>query len=617
MKVSGVIKEAKGETPLPEAKLTLFVGENELAVFYSDQNGLFEHTESESYIGETLVCTVERNHYQPQRVTHSIREEEVALEIEMIPIPQTPPKTAEPRKPIPWRQVLIGVAAAVVVVAAVAAYVFFFRPGAPVIRTFTAEPPGINEGESAQLAWDTSRAQSVYLVDPEGRRQVPLFGSEDVNPVKTTEYRLIAVNNKGEDTKECTVFVGEDKPHKPPHKPPVETGPRILYFKAEPTTRVRKGKYSLLSWKTEDAAEVYLDDENVRPEGSRKVFPYKKETQYRLTVKNASGEKTETCTVLVLPAAADKTGVRILTFKGTPPVIKKGESSVLSWKFVNAPNGWIAPDVGRIGPESTKRVRPGRTTTYTLTVKKNGTPVQQSFTVTVEEGGRGRGTWQFEKFPGPGEALRFLNDPPQHGAPVDRAKFCAVTTGGRHEIHLFYQIPGQGVSRPRWKLQKILNSREIRKFIYGTGTLSHVARFVQIGAVRRGFGTQKLILHQRQSGGAHSAYKWECKKNLLSPGAVARFLNGVNKPHPLISAKICTAWVNGQFIFRVYHQPRRLVREKDIWFWERFSSPGEIVTLLNRIGDEKDIVDFAETCAVSKNRTVEYLVFYRLKEKGG
>ena len=48
MRVFGTVKDAKKEMPIPNAKISLFIGERELAVLFSDGNGDFEHTETAS-----------------------------------------------------------------------------------------------------------------------------------------------------------------------------------------------------------------------------------------------------------------------------------------------------------------------------------------------------------------------------------------------------------------------------------------------------------------------------------------------------------------------------------------------------------------------------------------
>ena len=85
MHVYGIVKDAAKEVPLPGAKVSLYVGQKELAVLYSDGKGKFEYKEAASYISDTLVCQVEKEGYQTQKTTYKIEQDEVSLEIELIP----------------------------------------------------------------------------------------------------------------------------------------------------------------------------------------------------------------------------------------------------------------------------------------------------------------------------------------------------------------------------------------------------------------------------------------------------------------------------------------------------------------------------------------------------
>lgn len=86
MKVIGIIKDAAKEMPIASAKVALYIREKELAVLYSDSEGKFEHKEAAQYIGETLICRVQKEGFKTQEVSHKIEQEEVRLDIEMVPV---------------------------------------------------------------------------------------------------------------------------------------------------------------------------------------------------------------------------------------------------------------------------------------------------------------------------------------------------------------------------------------------------------------------------------------------------------------------------------------------------------------------------------------------------
>lgn len=88
MHVYGTVRDAAEGAPLPGAKVSLYIGEEELAVISSDEKGEFLHSVEASYIGQTLTCQVEKEKYQTKKVTHKIEQGEVRLAIELTSIEQ-------------------------------------------------------------------------------------------------------------------------------------------------------------------------------------------------------------------------------------------------------------------------------------------------------------------------------------------------------------------------------------------------------------------------------------------------------------------------------------------------------------------------------------------------
>jgi hypothetical protein len=85
MIVSGLVKDAKTDTPHPGAKVSLYIGTEELAVISSDDRGEFTHSVDASYIGKTLTCRVEKEGYKTKKETKKVEQDEVHLEIELTP----------------------------------------------------------------------------------------------------------------------------------------------------------------------------------------------------------------------------------------------------------------------------------------------------------------------------------------------------------------------------------------------------------------------------------------------------------------------------------------------------------------------------------------------------
>jgi len=86
MKIHGIIKDAATGEPLAGAKVTLTVGETELATLGTNAKGKFEHTQEEELTGETLVATVELAGYIAQEVSRRLTVKGATLNLKLLPI---------------------------------------------------------------------------------------------------------------------------------------------------------------------------------------------------------------------------------------------------------------------------------------------------------------------------------------------------------------------------------------------------------------------------------------------------------------------------------------------------------------------------------------------------
>ena len=92
MKIDGIVTDAIKEKPLAKSKVVLYIGEIELVTFYSDKDGKFEIEQKlDQYIGKTLICHVEKDKFNSRKVTYKIGEEDIRLNIELVPINDDPP----------------------------------------------------------------------------------------------------------------------------------------------------------------------------------------------------------------------------------------------------------------------------------------------------------------------------------------------------------------------------------------------------------------------------------------------------------------------------------------------------------------------------------------------
>lgn len=208
MRVWGTVKDAKREKPIPNAKISLFIGERELAALDSDSNGEFEYKETASYIGETLICQVEMKGYHPQKASYKIEKDEIPLDIELVPIIRENPFRKFFLRVIKFlrrRWPIVAGGAAAIVIIVVALIIFKPETKLPIIQNFNANPDTINERQSSTLEWNVSGADEVKIEPEIGN--VDDSGSKIVKPSTTTTYKLIAKNKAGEIPKSCKVIV--------------------------------------------------------------------------------------------------------------------------------------------------------------------------------------------------------------------------------------------------------------------------------------------------------------------------------------------------------------------------------------------------------------------------
>jgi len=82
------------------------------------------------------------------------------------------------------------------------------KPAVPVIGSFTASQSKITPGQSARLSWTTQNATEVHI--DQGVGAVPLSGSREVTPSRSTTYMLTAKGN-GSITAKTSITVEADQ----------------------------------------------------------------------------------------------------------------------------------------------------------------------------------------------------------------------------------------------------------------------------------------------------------------------------------------------------------------------------------------------------------------------
>ncbi len=123
----------------------------------------------------------------------------------------------------------------------------------------------VKKGQAVTLTWQTQDADLAFL----NEERTGLDYSTQVAPEQTTTYTLKVKNVVGERQANITVLVPQ--PIVPPEPKPVP--PAVInYFRCDPLQLV-KGQQVFLSWQTENAAKVYLDDQEVDISGSQSLAP--------------------------------------------------------------------------------------------------------------------------------------------------------------------------------------------------------------------------------------------------------------------------------------------------------------------------------------------------------
>ncbi|MEN9390014.1 MAG: hypothetical protein RLZZ283_114, partial [Candidatus Parcubacteria bacterium] len=255
-------------------------------------------------------------------------------------------------------------------------------PPAPTC-TFTATPYSLTSAtQSTVLSWTTTGATAVSVDQGVGSVTPVASGSKTVVPGTTKTYTLTATGPGGAVECQKTVKV-KDVPPPPPSKPTCS-----LY--ASPSTITTFGGSSTLSWTTDNATSISIDNGigSVTPvAGGSKVVSPTDTTTYRATVTGPGG--TETCKITIkvecsLPPPPPKPTCELTA---SPSEIQKGGSSTLTWSTTNATTFSIDKGVGAVTPVGGgfKSVSPTVTTVYTGTATGPGGSVECKRTIKVKD----------------------------------------------------------------------------------------------------------------------------------------------------------------------------------------------------------------------------------------
>ena len=226
---------------------------------------------------------------------------------------------------------------------------------------FNVDQESVSAGQTVTLSWVVTNANEVNI---EGLGNVSLKGSKRVKPSETTKYTLTATGDGGTKTETIEVAV-ESAP-----------GPSIV-FNASPES-IQKGQLVTLTWMVSEATEVNIEGiGKVSAKGTKKVKPSDAGvTTFTLTATGTGGTKTESVEVEVLGGP-----LPTILFSASSESIQNGQTLTLNWQTTNATEVSIE-GIGKVPVSGTKKVKPTKSTVYTL--KATGENGTQTATVEVE-----------------------------------------------------------------------------------------------------------------------------------------------------------------------------------------------------------------------------------------
>jgi len=221
----------------------------------------------------------------------------------------------------------------------------------------------INAGQSVNLTWSTTNAQSVTLTG---------FGNVEANNGRNTgaltssqSYTLTVLGTNGS-TVSCQAVVTVN------NVPPV-LDPICESFNASPVSIVR-GSSANLNWMTRNATRVVIDNAigEVSASGTLSVTPLAT-TEYTLKV-YGQANKEVTCKATVTVTTPPVVPLPdCISFTATPATLPAGGgTTVLAWQTKDATSVNITPTIGSVAGNGTTSVTISTTTTYNLVAAKAG-----------------------------------------------------------------------------------------------------------------------------------------------------------------------------------------------------------------------------------------------------
>ncbi|CAJ0860656.1 hypothetical protein AMST5_01322 [freshwater sediment metagenome] len=238
----------------------------------------------------------------------------------------------------------------------------------PTISSFDAEPRRITAGESANLTWSVTDADTLSIEPGVGK----VSGTSlTVRPNQDVTYTLTATNRSGSATATAKIDVAPS---------PKIQKPTISSFDAEPR-RITAGESANLTWSVTDADTLSIEPGVGKVSGTSLTVRPNQDVTYTLTATNRSGSATATAKIDVAPSPKIQKPT-ISSFDAEPRRITAGESANLTWSVTDADTVSIEPGVGKVSGNKVA-VRPSSNTTYKLTARNRVGSSTSAITLSV------------------------------------------------------------------------------------------------------------------------------------------------------------------------------------------------------------------------------------------
>ena len=163
-----------------------------------------------------------------------------------------------------------------------------------------------------------------------------------------------------------------------PGAPPLPV-PEVVDLAAASYT-LAPGESTTLSWITTGADQVELDGQAVAPVGMKEVRPGAT-TVYALRARSSSAAGSDSRSITVTVNATPQPVV-VRSFVADPSRVEMGRSARLTWQVDNAST--LELDGAAVPPAGEREVTPRESTTFVLTARGHGGPIEARTTVAVD-----------------------------------------------------------------------------------------------------------------------------------------------------------------------------------------------------------------------------------------